>query len=77
MPFHCEWTGNLLQDNIKGGIKASVPASAKISCVRLLSLPQKEREGFVFTADCRDTEMVVSQWCCGEAGQAVIKLHRV
>ena len=38
---------------------------------------KREREGFVFTADCRDTEMVVSQWCCGEAGQVVIKLHRV
>lgn len=58
--------------NIKGGIKASVPASAKISCVsHHKHLPQKEREGFVFTADCRDTEMVVKSlvlWCGRTSG---------
>jgi len=59
------------EDNIKGGIKASVPANAKISCVSHHNPFLKKREKALCLQLTAET-----QWCCGEAGQVVIKLHR-
>jgi hypothetical protein len=62
------------EDNIKGGIKASVPASAKIARVSHHNPFLKNRE----TALCLQLTSETQKWlsmCCGAAGQAVIKLH--
>jgi len=49
------------EDNIKEGIKASVPASAKISCVSHHNPFLKKREKALCLQLTADTEMVVSQ----------------
>jgi hypothetical protein len=55
-----------IEDKIRGSFMASPPSNANIYCINCHNPFLQNMERIVCTAERRVTEVVVSQWCCGE-----------
>jgi hypothetical protein len=64
----------IIEDKIRRSFTASPPSNVSIYCIDCHN-PFLEKNGkiLVCTAERRGTELVVSQWCCGEGGHAPIE----